>query len=90
MLLGGLRLGWQLQLQQMGWASWSGLGWAVIEKTKGLACSWAGSLAARLARFFYVFIFYFRFIQKYIFVRNLHEYTPAAPGRPAVGWQGLI
>ena len=39
-----------------------------------------GRAEARGSRFFYFYVFYFRFLKKIYFrVRNLHEYTPAAP-----------
>jgi hypothetical protein len=53
--------------------------WAVLLLTISSPC-----VRSTLVRFFYFYIFYFRF-------RNLQKYTPAAgrpgPGRPAAGWQ---
>ena len=57
----------------------------------------ASGVAWRRARVFYFYIFYFHFLQKYIFVFEIYRNIPRppccrrpGPGRPAAGRQGLL
>ena len=66
-----------------------------VHRKATLSKSMAGRLL--MMRFFYFFIFHFRFLQKYIFVFKIYRNIPGrpavgrpGPGCPAAGRQGLF